>query len=99
MSRLSLRSAWLRVLCDRRASQKARLEALSHIERPGKKLLRSLLADGKLPPALRYEVTKAYELSEAESDSRKDSTPVAPTVKPVACRTPLSPEELKALLG
>jgi len=102
MSRLSLRAAWLRILCDRRASQKSRLEAFARIDSPGKSLLRSLLADDKLPPVLRYEVTKAYERSEAETDLKRKEPVLAPVPnsdKPRATRPPLSPEEIKALLG
>jgi hypothetical protein len=101
MSRLSLRAAWLRILCDRRASQKSRLEALARIERPGKSLLRSLLADDKLPPVLRYEVTKAYEVSEAETELKCKE----PVLEPVqtkdreVSRKPLTPEQIKDLLG
>jgi hypothetical protein len=100
MSCLSLRAAWLRILCDRRASQKSRLEALARIDRPGKSLLRSLLADDKLPPVLRYEVTKAYELSEAETDQRKDPVLAAVQTKDrEVSRKPLTPEQIKDLLG
>jgi hypothetical protein len=103
MSRLSTRNAWLRVLKDERCSDTARTKALRSLDPPpGLALLRELLADEQCPPKLRFAATELYcsamerqpKQPKAEPDMNR---PTLTDPKPE--RRPLSPEQIKDLLG
>ena len=72
MSRLSPRTAWLRVVRDSRCSESARVKALKALNPPaGKALLRKLLADKNCPPRLRVAATEIYAEAMARQKQAK----------------------------
>ena len=74
MSRLSPRTAWLRILRNVRCSGSARVNALNQLRPPaGLELLRKLLADPNLPPKLRVRATEMYA-ERIEARSKKKPT-------------------------
>jgi hypothetical protein len=101
MSRLSTRNAWLRVLKDERCSDTARTKALKSLDPPpGLALLRELLADEQCPPKLRFAATELYcSAMERQPKEAKPETRLMTLQEPKPERKPLSPEEIKNLLG
>ena len=73
MSRLSLRTAWLKVVKDARCPESARVKALRALNPPaGKALLRKLLSDKECPPRLRVTATEIYaEAMERHKQAKK----------------------------
>src|SRR5689334_20184616 len=101
MSRLSPRKAWLRVLQNKQCSDTARTKALKSLcPGPGLQLLRKLLADKTTPPKLLFALTEAYiEALERQPERSKVEPEPTPSSQPKPERKPLSPEEIKNLLG
>ena len=107
MSRLSTRTAWLRVLKNPKCSDAARTKALKSLSPgPGVQLLQKLLADKDCPPRLLVALTEAYA-EEMERQSKRpkvgepepEPTKSEPKPEPERKRRQLTPEELKELLG
>jgi hypothetical protein len=73
VSRLSPRTAWLRVVKDARCPESARVKALRALNPPaGKALLRRLLSDKDCPPRLRVIATEIYaEAMERQKQPKK----------------------------
>jgi hypothetical protein len=101
VSRLSPRTAWLRVLKNSECSDNARTKALRSLNPPaGPALLRQLLVDKTTPPKLLFALTELYsEEMERQPERSKPEAEPTPLPKPKPERKPLSPEEIKNLLG
>jgi hypothetical protein len=103
MSRLGVRTAWLRVLKNSECSDNARTKALRSLNPPaGLVLLRTLLADKTTPPKLLFALTEAYTEALERQPKRPNPEPESQPTKlpePKPERKPLSAEEIRDLLG